>query len=133
MTLVASCHCGATQIELPHPPTEAHECNCTLCARIGAVWAYYPPDALRLVSATHDKVYSASQGTNQHHFCANCGGNTHGDSPDWESLYNLDGTLKPGMSNGVPTTRIAAVNLRMIGDFDLGSVAVTKVDGRNNW
>lgn len=132
-TIHVSCHCKATRIELPHPPTSAKECNCTFCAKAGAVWGYYAPDEVKIVSAEHDLIYSASDQINQHHFCGRCGGNTHGDSPDWASIYNMDGTLKEGAKGPMPKTRIFAVNMRMVDDFDVETLDVEKVDGRNNW
>ena len=132
MPLVASCHCGATEIELPGPPAEAKTCNCTYCHRTGAVWGYYRPEDVRVVSAAHDAVY-APRGMTEHHFCAKCGGNTHGSSPDWASMYNNDGSLKDGMTGGMPSARIFGVNLRMAIDLDLATIDITAVDGRNNW
>lgn len=132
MTLIATCHCGATRIELPALPAAVKSCNCTFCHRTGAVWGYYDPTELRITAAAHDTVYAPS-GMNHHHFCGQCGGNTHGSSPDWASMYNADGTMKPGMTGGIPEKRIAAVNLRMIIDLDLDSLPIEKMDGRNNW
>ncbi len=43
MTLTLSCHCGATRIALPGHPAHGSQCNCTYCARTGAVWSYYAP------------------------------------------------------------------------------------------
>ncbi|HTM79285.1 MAG TPA: hypothetical protein VL133_16850 [Devosia sp.] len=133
MPLIATCHCGSTKIELPGLPSSAKECNCSYCHRTGAIWGYYSPDEVKIVAADHDAIYSASRQLNQHHFCAKCGGNTHGSSPDWASMYNNDGTLKPGMAEGVPSQRVFGVNLRMIDDIDLGSIEITEVDGRNSW
>jgi hypothetical protein len=133
MTLIATCHCGATRIELPGLPAEAKECNCSYCHRTGAVWGYYSPSEVTVLASEHDAIYSASGQMNQHHFCARCGGNTHGSSPDWASMYNNDGTLKPGMTEGLPTSRIFGVNLRMIDELDLSSLDIIKVDGRNSW
>ncbi|WP_332691503.1 GFA family protein [Devosia sp.] len=133
MSLTASCHCGATRIELPHLPTHAKECNCSYCARTGAVWGYYNVDEIELLSNAGEKTYSASDGINLHHFCGNCGMQTWGDSPDWASMYNNDGTPKNGDPNAMPTSRIYAVNLRLIDDLDWSKVAVEKVDGRNSW
>jgi hypothetical protein len=97
-----------------------------------AVWGYYKPEDVVILSAEHDSTYSAS-GMNQHHFCTRCGGNTHGSSPDWASMYNNDGTLKEGQTQGVPTKRIMAINLRMVDDLDLSTLDVEKVDGRKSW
>lgn len=132
MTMIASCHCGATKIEAP-VPTTAKQCNCTYCARTGAVWAYYAPSELVVVSQEDDRVY-APGGMNQHHFCGRCGMQTWGDSPDWASVYNADGTPKPGFEAGsFPSQRIHGLNLRLVDDLDWSAIEVEKVDGRNNW
>lgn len=133
MTLTASCHCGSTRIELPHVPKSATQCNCSYCARTGAIWAYFAPGEMRFVSRDKDAVYSASGGVNQHHFCGNCGMQTWGDSPDWASMYNLDGTPKNGDPTALPTMRIHGVNLRLVDDLDWSAIEVTQADGRNNW
>jgi hypothetical protein len=132
MTLIAACHCGHTRIELPAQPTHAKSCNCTYCARTGAVWAYYKPGELTFLSREGEATYAPS-GMNHHHFCANCGMQTWGDSPDWASLYNNDGTSKNGEANAMPTERIHAVNLRLIDDLDWDAVTVEAVDGRASW
>jgi len=132
MTLVASCHCGSTRIALPAQPTHAKSCNCTYCARTGAVWAYYRQGELRFVSQEGEAAYSPG-GLNNHHFCSKCGMQTWGDSPDWASLYNADGTPKDGDARAVPTERIYAVNLNLIDDLDWSAVTVEKLDGRNSW
>jgi hypothetical protein len=132
MILTAACHCGAVRIDLPGPPVEAKACNCTFCHRTGAVWGYYAPEDIRVTAGEEDRDY-APNGMNHHHFCGRCGGNTHGFSPDWASMYENDGTLKPGMKEGIPERQVAAVNLRMIDDFDLAALPVTRVDGRNSW
>lgn len=134
MTLVASCHCGATRIELPGLPYSAKACNCTYCARTGAVWGYYKPGEMKFITQDGERTYSGSDGMNQHHFCGTCGMQTWGDSPDWASVYNVDGTPKEGFTaETYPTERTYAVNLRLVEDLDLATVDVEQVDGRNNW
>ena len=133
MTLTATCHCGATEIVLPHLPTSATQCNCSYCARTGAVWTYFKPGELEFKALEGDRTYSASDGMNQHHFCGSCGMQTWGNSPDWASLFNTDGTRKDGASQGLPTERIYAVNLRLIDDLDWSKIQVEQMDGRNNW
>ncbi|MDC7681912.1 aldehyde-activating protein [Asticcacaulis sp. BYS171W] len=132
MTLTATCHCGATRITLPRTPDSAHECNCSYCGRLGAVWAYFDPAEAVIESATHDRVYSASEGVNRHHFCAHCGNHTHGDSPDWSQAYHNDGTPK-GEAGVVPAARTFMVNLRMVDGFDFDRLHIEKMDGKNNW
>jgi hypothetical protein len=133
MTLIASCHCGATKIQAP-TPTTATECNCSYCARTGAVWAYFAPGELVMLSLADERTYCASDAGNRHHFCGRCGMQTWGESPDWGSVYNMDGSPKPGFEAGAtPTTQIHALNLRLALDLDWSAIAVEKVDGRNNW
>lgn len=132
MSLLATCHCGATRIALPEHPVAAKSCNCTYCARTGAAWAYYRPGELEFESQEADGTYSAT-GMNQHHFCRTCGISTWGDSPDWSSLYNADGTPKSGEPGQMPTERIYAVNLNLVGDLDWSKITVEQMDGRHNW
>ncbi|WP_137152833.1 aldehyde-activating protein [Devosia sp. FKR38] len=131
MSLTLRCHCGATQITLPHAPLRAGRCNCTYCARAGAIWGYYGEGELTILANEGERTYTAS-GMNMHHFCGNCGMQTWGDSPDWSSLYNADGTPKDGVG-GMPTARSYSVNLNLIDDFDWSHVTVDDYDGRHNW
>lgn len=39
--LKGACHCGDVRLTLPSRPPKATRCNCSLCRRVGAVWAYY--------------------------------------------------------------------------------------------
>lgn len=130
MTLTAHCHCGSTSVEFPEP-TEARRCNCTFCSRLGAVWAYYPPEQVE-VRATHDAVYSAS-GMNEHHFCGRCGNHTHGLSPDWASVYNADGTPKGGDPSVMPDKKVMQVNLLLVDDLDMSRLQIEELDGRHSW
>jgi hypothetical protein len=134
MSLTATCHCGATRIQLPTHPTEAKSCNCSYCARTGAVWAYYRPDELTFVAREAEATYAVDERLNQHHFCGKCGMQTWGSSPDWSAAFNNDGTPKNGGDGTtVPTERIYAVNLNLVDDLDWSRVAVERMDGRNNW
>lgn len=133
MTLVATCHCGDAQVRLPRAPVAAKSCNCSFCDRTGAVWAYFSPEEVE-IQAPAARTYSASGGVNQHHFCGRCGMHVWGDSPDWASVYNADGTPKAGFEPGaMPASRIVGVNLRQVDGLDWSTIKVEAVDGRNNW
>ena len=133
MTLTASCHCGAIRIALPEHPTHGAECNCTYCARTGAVWSYYVPGELKFLSREGERMYSTSPQMHQHYFCGTCGMQTWGESPDWSSLYNDDGTPKGDDPNAIPTARKQAVNLKLVDDLDWSRIEVAKMDGRSGW
>ena len=47
--LEGSCHCGAARWTFEGDPGPATACNCTLCRRYGALWAYdYEDERIRL-------------------------------------------------------------------------------------
>ena len=46
----ASCHCGAVVIEADRAPRGFTECNCSICRRLGARWAYYTRKSVRIVA-----------------------------------------------------------------------------------
>lgn len=132
MTLIATCHCGDARVEMATAPTSAKSCNCSFCDRTGAVWAYFAPEAVK-IQAEGTQTYSPT-GMNHHHFCGRCGMQVWGDSPDWASVYNADGTPKEGFEAGsMPATRIVGVNLRLVDGIDWSAIEVEAVDGRNNW
>jgi hypothetical protein len=73
-----SCHCGQVRIEIPKRPDFINACNCTLCSKSGAQWAYFHPSEVRVEGAT--KEYSRADKEDPAvniHFCANCGSTTH--------------------------------------------------------
>ena len=83
-----SCHCGRVTIRVPAPPDYLNACNCTLCVKNGALWAYYPRgrveidgEARAYVRADEAEPYLSTN------FCADCGSTTHwaplaADAPD---------------------------------------------------
>ena len=44
----ASCDCGAVRMEIDEPPLWVTDCNCGICRRYGALWAYYPLAKVRV-------------------------------------------------------------------------------------
>ena len=127
MTLKARCHCGATQFEVDAAPENVVSCNCSYCFRMGGLWAYYAPEAFRLTTA-RDRVatYQFGTYTTQHHHCPVCGCRTFGESLNWTDY-------KPG--DPLPTGRLVGVNARLLDQdsFDLASVPVIEMDGKNGW
>lgn len=132
MTTIATCHCGGTKIELPDAPTHATSCTCTFCTKTGGLWAYYAPEAPKILSDTHRGEYTAS-GFNMHYFCANCGCTTYGISPDWTDM-NIGWDKGDEMpAAAIPEKKRFAVNVRLLDDFDLRSLTIEEIDGRNLW
>ncbi|EER36956.1 glutathione-dependent formaldehyde-activating protein [Histoplasma capsulatum var. duboisii H88] len=46
-SLKSTCHCGAITVIVPHQPEEINECQCTICRRYAAAWAYYKVNEIK--------------------------------------------------------------------------------------
>lgn len=66
----ATCECGAVRVEVETAPESVGDCNCSICRRYGALWAYYPVAKVRVSGAT--TVYLRKHGTIEFHHCAVC-------------------------------------------------------------
>jgi hypothetical protein len=76
--LVATCHCGAVRVEVPRRPRTLTDCNCSICRRYGALWAYYGPSTVRVVAARDAAAgYSWGRRTIRFVHCTTCGCLTH--------------------------------------------------------
>ena len=81
----ASCHCGSVHLEIDAPPSEVTECNCSICRRYGVLWAYYPPDQVRVLPPDPPtNVYVWNGRTTECHHCQNCGCVSHWSPVDRE-------------------------------------------------
>ena len=38
--IAGSCHCGAVKIAVAEAPATVTSCNCSICRRLGTLWAY---------------------------------------------------------------------------------------------
>ncbi len=70
----ASCHCGAVQVEIDSLPGDVNSCNCSICRRYGALWAYYQRRQVRF-STENDVTERYSWGDRdlEFHRCRVCG------------------------------------------------------------
>jgi hypothetical protein len=71
----ASCECGAVRVEVETPPETVGDCNCSICRRYGALWAYYPVTSVRVTGAT--TIYLRGDRQLEFHHCAVCRCLTH--------------------------------------------------------
>lgn len=111
-----SCHCGAISFVIPRQPEWLTECNCSICRRIGALWAYYERRDVE-ITALADAAIAYIQGdqTLAVHTCKTCGC-----TPYWLGL------------DGAPDGRMA-VNFRMCDPSFLERVPVRHFDGADTW
>lgn len=73
--LTGSCHCGAAGWMLTGDPGEITACNCTLCRRYGALWAYdFEGERITLRGAPRAYVRAdEAEPTLEILFCGQCG------------------------------------------------------------
>ena len=76
-TIEATCHCGAVTIQLPAAPQEITHCNCSLCRRLGVLWAYYEIAEASLPAADLTDTYAWGGKNVDFHRCRTCGCLTH--------------------------------------------------------
>jgi len=114
--IMASCHCGKVRIEVQEFPSSLTECNCSVCHRYGAQWAYFTRDQVKL-TANPDSVSAYSWGDHTIEFChcSACGCLTH-----YESVEKHE------------TSRFA-INARMMPPELLASIPIRKFDGADSW
>ena len=74
-----SCHCGAVRLTLSKTPVSVTDCNCSICGRLGALWAYFETGELTVEGSTVG--YCQGDRTLQTHHCQVCGCTTH-----WQGL-----------------------------------------------
>ena len=112
-----SCLCGHVRISLPERPDFINECNCMLCSKSGARWAYFHPSAVCIEGTT--KGYSREDKDDpaaEIQFCANCGSTTHFILT--ASAISKFGNVQVG------------INMRLADEKDLAGMELRYPDGR---
>ncbi len=107
-----ACHCGDIQFELSRKPEWLTSCNCSICVKLGAIWAHDEASSITLIyESDTTSTYIWGDKTLAFHTCKTCGCTTH-----WE---NLDSTKY---------SRIG-VNFRMCSEQDISQYRVRTWDG----
>ena len=79
--LEGSCHCGAVRLRVPAAPDTVTDCNCSICRRLGALWAYYASGDVSIGPIADTTAYVWGDRTLSIHHCNTCGCTTH-----WQGL-----------------------------------------------
>jgi len=75
---VATCHCGAVQIAVRRMTRTLTSCNCSICRRYGALWAYYAPSSVTIKAPKGGLAeYSWNRRIRNFYRCKICGCVTH--------------------------------------------------------
>ncbi len=107
----ASCHCGGVRLKVAHAPLQVTSCNCSICRRYGVLWAYYPPDQVRVTGDGTD-VYMWDDKSIEFHRCITCGCVTH-----WAPID--------------PALKRVGVNARLMAPEVMARARVRHLDGAN--
>ena len=116
----AACHCTAVRFEIAAAPAWVLDCNCTICRRYGALWAYYRgPDQAQLLRVPPPDVtatYLWQDRSIAFHRCVTCGCVTHMEAVD------------------VAPPTVFGINARMMLGVDPAHVQVRQIDnGHTGW
>jgi hypothetical protein len=116
--IIGRCHCGAVEWRFQGAIPDATICNCTVCRRYGALWAYgYDGDNIS-VEARESGLSSYVRGPHiSFNFCRVCG-----NLVCWRSLTPLEGGQ----------IRIA-VNLRLAEPEIVAPVPLQRFDGLHSF
>jgi hypothetical protein len=111
-TFHGACHCGRVSFSLQAKITQAYECNCSICHKMGSLWHTATDDQLRILTGEDAlKAYQFGTMTARHYFCVDCG-------------------VHPFSRPRFDPTRWE-VNLRCVDGLDLVALPVRPFDGQN--
>ena len=75
--LEGCCECGAVRIELDEAPSDVTDCNCSICRRYAALWAYFDPKSVRITPPDATTIHLRGKRWLEFHRCSVCGCVTH--------------------------------------------------------
>lgn len=115
--LILSCHCGLVGVRTSKRPDFINECNCSLCRKTGAIWAYYHPDEVLIDGSTTSYIRAdKAQAGVKINFCSTCGATTHFELTD-AALEKFGNTM-------------LGVNMRLTDERNLDGIELRYPDGR---
>ena len=115
------CHCGAVAWEYDGVPTHLTACNCSICRRHAALWAYGTARTVRIIAAPNATLaYAQGDRTLAIHTCLTCGCTSH-----WVSLEVT--------GKGEADDHRLAVNARLADPADIAGIRVRHLDGADSW
>jgi hypothetical protein len=117
----ASCHCGEVRVRVPATPDTVTSCNCSICRRLGTLWAYYPEEEVEVLAAAEaTSAYVWGEGRLGFHHCRGCGCTVfwRGVDPAWKGREGV---------------RRMGVNARLMPPEAIADVRIRHLDGADTW
>ena len=112
-TYEGGCHCGRVRYRIETALTQVTDCNCSICAKRGALWAFVKAPQFTLLKGEQALTdYLFAKRKLHHLFCESCGVGSYsrGSAP-----------------NGEPTF---AVNVRCLDGVDIAALKLVPFNGR---
>lgn len=72
-----TCHCRNISLKVHKVLESVTRCNCSICYRIGALWAYYTDVQVTITEQTKSNIYVWGNKVRSYHSCPKCGCTTH--------------------------------------------------------
>jgi hypothetical protein len=108
-----SCHCGRVRYEVETDLGMVLSCNCSLCTKRAALWAYVGPDQFNLLSGKDELAdYQFNKKVIHHLFCRYCG----------------VGSFSTG--KGEDGSEGIGINVRCLDGVDVDALTLTPFDGK---
>lgn len=109
------CQCGAVRYAVTVDLDATMSCNCSRCAKLGAILTFAPAGAFELVSGEDQLTdYQFNAKTIHHLFCRICG------------IESFARGIHPKTGD-----EMVAVNVRCLDDVEIATLAPKAVDGRS--
>jgi hypothetical protein len=115
--LTGICHCGRCGWTCDGMPESVTACNCSVCRRYGALWAYGHVGQDVRVSGAPTAYRRSDDGALAFHFCPTCG------------CMMFNWAVQPGEDG----RRWVAVNLRMTDPAPIAALPIDHFDGHDTW
>jgi hypothetical protein len=113
-TYSGSCHCGSVAFDVDVDLDAALQCNCSICSRLGAVWAFAPRSQMTLrTGADLLGDYQFGKKRLHHRHCTRCG---------------IETFAEGAMPDGTPSV---GVNLRCLDGVEVDKLSPRQFDGRS--
>jgi hypothetical protein len=111
---MGGCHCGRVRYEATTDLGHVAECNCSICAKRGALWTFVAAPRFKLLKGEDALTdYQFAKKRIHHLFCTACGVGSfsQGQAPNGEETY--------------------AVNVRCLDEVDLAALKPVPFDGKS--
>jgi hypothetical protein len=108
------CHCGRVRFETTADIGTVVNCNCSICVKRGALWAFSKPSQFKLLAGEDSLAdYQFGKKRIHHRFCQACGigSFSRGLAPSGEEMF--------------------AVNVRCLDGVDVDQLKLVPFDGKS--